>query len=138
MGTNAKKITKPAGGISAAPKFNIISQLNDWSRSVARGKRSIDEGESKTGIMQRAYWVAFQSALNRIGGPVSGNRKPQAQPWMSYPIGRSGFHLNTVMTRTKKQVRAELYIAGDDVRAFLALLRGQKDAIERELGYPLE
>ena len=127
------------GNSLAAPKFNIISQPNDWSRSVARGKRSIDEGElSKTGIMQRAYWEALQAVLNRLGGPVSGNRKPQPQQWMAYPVGRSGFHLNTVMTRTKKQIRAELYILGDDAKAFLALLRRQKDAIERELGYPLE
>jgi hypothetical protein len=42
------------------------------------------------------------------------------------------------MTPSKKQVRAELYIVGDSAKAFLALLYRQKDAVERELGYPLE
>jgi len=34
--------------------------------------------------------------------------------------------------------RAELYMVGDSAKAFFALLHRQKDAIERELGYPLE
>ena len=36
-------------------------------------------------------------------------------------IGRSNFHLNAVMTSSKKQVRAELYILGDSAKAFFAL-----------------
>jgi hypothetical protein len=121
------------GDSLAAPKFNIVSQPNDWSQSVSPPAEL-----SETRIMQHAYWEALQAVLNRMGGPVSGNKKPQPQQWMAYPVGRSGFHLNTVMTRTKKQIRAELYILGHDAKAFLALLRRQKDAIERELGYPLE
>jgi hypothetical protein len=57
---------------------------------------------------------------------------------MSHPIGRSRFHLNGVMIRTKNQIRAELYISGDHAKAFFGLLNLQRDAIERELGYPLE
>jgi hypothetical protein len=127
------------GNSPAAPKFNIVSKPNDWSQFVARSARAIDDAElSETRIMQRAYWEAFQAVLNRHGGPVLGNRKPQPQPWMSYPIGRSYVHLNAVMTPSKKQVRAELYMLGDRAKAFFALLHSQKDAVERELGYPLE
>jgi uncharacterized protein DUF4268 len=53
---------------------------------------------------------------------------------MSFPIGRSGFHLNGVMIRPKNQIRAELYISGDRAKAFLGLLKRQKEAVERELG----
>jgi Domain of unknown function (DUF4268) len=42
------------------------------------------------------------------------------------------------MIRPKKQIRAYLWIAGDRAKGFLALLRRQKEAVERELGYPLE
>ena len=88
--------------------------------------------------MQRAYWEAFQAVLNRHGGPLLGNRKPQPRPWMNFPIGRGGFQLNSVMAPTKKQVRAELYILRDSAKVFFALLHGEKDAVERELGYPLK
>jgi hypothetical protein len=68
------------GDSPAAPKFNIISKPNDWSRSVAQAARAIDDAElSETRVTQRAYWTAFHPVLNRIGGPVSGNRKAQPQ-----------------------------------------------------------
>ena len=57
---------------------------------------------------------------------------------MWYRIGRSGFRLNAVMNRRKRQIRSELYISGHDAKAFFHLLQEQKDVIEGELGYPLE
>ena len=127
------------GESPAAPKFNIVSKPNDWSHSVAHAARAIDETElSEMRVMQRDYCAALNKLLNATGGSVSGNRKPQPQSWMSFPIGRTGFNLSGVMIRPKKQIRAELYIAGDRAKAFFGLLQRQKDAIERDLGYPLE
>ena len=122
------------GDSLAAPKFNIVSKPNDWSRSVAQAARAIDDAElSETRITQREYWAAFHSVLDAVGGPVSGNRKPQPQSWMAYSTGRSGFNLGAVMIRPKNQVRAELYISGDSAKAFLGLLERQKGAIEEQL-----
>jgi hypothetical protein len=127
------------GDSPAAPKFNIVSKPNDWSRSVAQAARSLDEAAlTDTRIMQRAYWEALHSVLNKAGGPVSGNRKPQPQSWMAYSIGRSKFHLGAATSRPKNQIRAELYIAGDNAKAYFGHLERQKDAIEQELGYSLE
>ena len=127
------------GDSPAAPKFNIVSKPNDWSRSVAQAARAIDESElSETRQKQRAYWAAFHQALDRASGPVSGARKPQLQSWMGYSIGRTGFHIGSVMIRPKQQIRTELYIAGDEAKAFFHLLREQRQAIEQELGYSLE
>ena len=127
------------GDSPAAPKFNMVSKPNDWSRSVAQAARAIDESElSDTRVKQRAYWAAFHQALDRTAGPVSGGRKPLPQSWMGYSIGRTGFNLGAVMIRPKRQIRAELYIAGDQAKAFFHLLREQKQAIEQELSYPLE
>ena len=127
------------GDSPPAPRFNVISKPNDWSKSVAQAARAIDDTElSETRVAQRAYWTALHTVLGAAGGPVSGNRKPQPQSWMTYPIGRSGFHLSAVMIRTKNQVRAELYISGEEAKRFLASLNGQREAIEGELGYHLE
>lgn len=127
------------GNSPAAPKFNIVSKPNDWSHSVAQAARAIDETElSETRITQRQYWAAFNTVLSSEGGPVLGNRKPQPQSWMNYPIGRSGFMLGAVMIRQKNKIRAELYITGDRAKAFFGLLKLQKDAIEKDIGYPFE
>lgn len=127
------------GDSSAAPKFNIVSKPNDWSRSVAKAARAIDESElSETRTIQQTYWSAFQQVLNKVSGPVLGNRKPWPRSWIAYPIGRSAFNLNAAMTRSKNRIRAELYIKGDNAKAFFHLLEDQKHDIERELDCPLE
>lgn len=127
------------GDSPAAPKFNIVSKPNNWSRSVAQAARAIDESDlSETRLLQQRYWSALNEALGRAAGPVSGHRKPQAQSWMAYPIGRSYFNLGAVMVRPKRQIRSELYISGHKAKAFFFLLREQQEAIEQALGYALE
>lgn len=127
------------GDLPAAPKFNIVSKPNDWSHSVAQAARAIDEGElSETRVLQRNYWATLNKLLDVKGGFIAGNRKPQPQAWHSFPIGRSGFHLNGVMIRPKKQIRAELYISGDQAKTYLRLLKAQSEQVERELGYVVE
>ena len=124
------------GDSPAAPKFNVVSKPNDWSRQAARA--FADSGLSEIKIKQRKYWEKFHSVLDSTPGPISGNRKPQPQPWMNYGIGRSGFVLGAVMLRQKNQIRAELYISGDEQKKFFALIEQQKEQIEEELGYSLE
>ncbi|MDE0372760.1 MAG: DUF4268 domain-containing protein [Rhodospirillales bacterium] len=126
------------GESPAAPKFNVVAKPNEWSRSVARAARSIDETElSETRLMQRDYWEGLNAALDRANGPISGDRKPQLKSWMRYPIGRSGFSLGAAIAVTKRQVRTYLRIAGSSPKASFHLLREQADEIERELGCPL-
>ena len=127
------------GASPAAPKFNIVSKPNEWSLSVAKAARVIDDGEqSETRVMQEKYWVALNAKLEAIGGPVSGKCKPQPQSWMHYRIGRSYMGIGGAMNSQKKQIRAELYLQGPPAKTFFKLLNDQKAEIERELGYPLE
>lgn len=124
---------------AAAPKFNIVSMPNDWSRSVAQATRAMDGAElSERRIKQREYWTGLQNMLDIQGGPVAGNRKPQPQGWMAYPIGRVGFNLGAVTDRVRKRIRVELYIAGEDAKERLALLEQDREEIEQVLGFPLE
>lgn len=127
------------GESPAAPKFNIVSMPNDWSRSVAQAARATDDAElSELRVMQRKYWTGLQERLDAAGGPIRGNRKPQPQSWMAYGIGVGGFHLGAVMNTWERYIRVELYIRGEDAGDRLGLLEGTKDEIERELDFPLE
>ena len=124
------------GDSPVAPKFNIASMPNDWSRSVAPAIGGATKSETK--LKQMEYWTGLQSVLDAQNGQVAGNRKPQPQHWMDYPIGRTGFNLAAVMHGRDKYVRVDLYLSGEEANERLGLLELQKDEIERELGYALE
>jgi hypothetical protein len=127
------------GASPAAPRFNVVSKPNNWSKLVTKAARAIDEADlSDTKSLQLAYWGEFGSVLMAKGGPLARERKPQPQSWMSYSIGRRGFGVNAAMVRPKGQLRAELYISNPDAKAFFHLLHQQKLEIETELGYPLD
>ena len=122
------------GDSPAAPKFNIVSMPNDWSRSVAQAARATDDAElSELTLKQKKYWTWFHERLNAASGPVHGNRKARPRSWMSYGIGLGGFNLAAVMNTWDKFIRVELYISGKDANERLDLLEHQKDEIEREL-----
>jgi len=126
------------GDSPAAPRFNIVSKPNNWSKMVTQAARAIDEAElTGTKALQIAYWGALGTTLMAKGGPLATERKPQPQSWMSYKIGRVGFSVNASMARPKRQVRAELYMSHPSAKAWFHLLHAQKDAVEAELGYPV-
>ena len=127
------------GDSPAAPKFNIVSMPNDWSRFVARSARAPDDAElSELSLMRREYWAELHDKLNAAGGVVHGNRTPGSRSWMTYGAGRSGFALCAVMNTRDKFIRAELYIRGEDASEYHDLLEKEKDKIEQELGYGLK
>lgn len=121
----------------AAPKFNIISIPNDWSRTVSQASRAMDDTELQ--LMQRKYWAGLYDKLNGVNGPVlGGNRKASARSWISFGIGCRGIFLDAVRNSVKKFIRVEIYIAGEDAEERLGLLEQKKDEIERELDCQLE
>ncbi|MCG2839666.1 DUF4268 domain-containing protein [Sandaracinobacter sp. RS1-74] len=123
----------------AAPKFNIVSKPNDWSRAVAQAARSIDDGAlSELHLMQRDYWAGLHTALEQLGGPLRGRRTPQPQSWMAYRIGRTGFSISAVIQTQKKHLRAELYLTGNRAKAHFHALEAHKAEIEQSFGRPLQ
>jgi hypothetical protein len=127
------------GDSPAAPRFNVISKPNNWSKMVTQAARAIDEAElTKTKAWQVAYWGALGTKLLAKGGALARERKPQPQSWMSYSIGRTGFGVNASLARPKRQIRAELYISHPSAKPWFHLLHAQKESIEQELGYPLD
>ena len=114
------------GDSAPAPRFNIVSKPNDWSRQVTR---SINETQK----MQVAYWTAFNVVLNKAGGRVSGDKTPQRQSWISWGVGCLGFGLLAGTNTRESQIRAQLSLSGPNAKGFFGLLEQQKDEIEQEL-----
>ena len=126
------------GDSPAAPKFNIISKPNDWSRSVgAAARRLEDEAVTETQARNRRYWTALREHLLNQGSPVR-PQKPPKESWTQHAIGRTGFLLNATVNNVAKWVGVEIYIESNDAKAFFHLLKQDKEEIEREFGTALD
>lgn len=125
-----------------APKFNVISQPNDWSRTVLQAA-SAGSVVSAHKLLQLKFWTDFKKFMEDKNSFIR-CPKPSPQHWANHAIGRSGFSLASIVsswdseTGTKShEIRAELYTHGADAKSNFAALEKQKDKIEAALGFPL-
>jgi hypothetical protein len=127
------------GNSQAAPKFNVVAKPNHWSHAVKDAARAIDRAElSDIRLLQHDYWAALNEVLDKVGGPVAGNRMPRPKARARFPIGRQHFRLTATMFRQSHQICAELHIAGEEAKHVFRLLKDDQQSIEQELGYPLQ
>ena len=130
------------GDSPIAPKFNIISQPNDWSRTVQQA--AVGGGEvSEHKQFQLRFWTAFREYMESQNSVVR-CQKPSPNNWTNHAIGRSGVHLASIISiwnsetnNRTPEIRAELYMNGPNAKPEFAALEKQKDGIEKALGFPL-
>ena len=130
------------GDSPIAPKFNIISQPNDWARTVeqaAAGSGEVSEHKQ----FQLRFWTAFKEYMESKGSFVR-CQKPLPQHWTNQAIGRSGVHLTSIVSiwssetgNKTPEIRAELYLDGPNAKQEFEALKNQKDVIEKAVGFPL-
>lgn len=133
------------GDSLAAPKFNMVSKPNDWTRSVTEGTKTIGPGElTPTKQSQLDFWSGFREHMLEAESPVKPS-KARPDSYMPMAIGRTGFGLMAMMTTwsleaqetVSGEIRAELYLSGDLAKAHFHLLMAEREAIEADLGEPL-
>lgn len=129
----------------AAPKFNVVSKPNDWTKVVRERANSIDRSElGATKKLQLEYWLAFGEYLKASGSRLVLSR-PRPHQSVHVTLGRSGIYLTAVASAYNTslqsfevgEVRAELGINGENAPALFGLLKREKDRIEAEVGEPL-
>ncbi len=122
------------GDSPAAPKFNVVSRPNNWSRTTRR----VASGEiPESSLKLQHFWEQLSQHLEKRAGNVR-LAAPPARAWTSYGLGRTGFHLEAVLSPQAGHVRVELRLKGPDAKAHFALLAGMKEAIETEIDAQLE
>ncbi len=122
------------GDSHAAPKFNIVSKPNEWTRSITQASRQIaSETLSETRKLQLSFWIALEKSLE--GHPFLRSRKPRPQHWTTYSIGRTGMHLGAILDSQKSRIAVELYLGDDNAKSFFSQLKAEQVAIEAELGH---
>jgi len=129
------------GSSAIAPKFNIVSKPNDWSKSV---RNSAAKATELTDVKraQLEFWTAFKEYMDEHSHIRC--QKPAPQPWMNHSIGRSGFGLTSIASTWSSdtqswdpELRVEFYVSLAEGRKYFAVLEAQKTEIERELGQPV-
>ncbi|MGB0843856.1 MAG: DUF4268 domain-containing protein [Alphaproteobacteria bacterium] len=125
------------GNSPVAPKFNIVSKPNEWSKAViAATKRIANEALTETTKMQLAYWQGLQAHLNDKSHIRT--HKPFPVSWTTASVGRTGTNLGAVCNTRKNLIGIELYLSGKNAKQFFAELENDKPEIEQQLGFRLE
>jgi hypothetical protein len=130
------------GDSPIAPKFNIVSQPNDWSKTLKHTRTFISSDLSDTKRLQLEYWTAFRQYMEETKSTIR-CQKPLPQHWTNHSIGRSGFALASIASAwnsetnayTTGEIRVELNVF--DASRHWNELEAQKVEIEKELGMPL-
>ncbi len=122
-----------------APKFNIISQPNKWSKSFSRDAQKIsDKVLNENEILQLNYWQDLEKYLRDEGSKLN-PQSPRPRSWQRLTIGVSGVVIDSVMNTNENKIRVELNIHHSDYsEAYFNLLFEEKEAIENEIGFALE
>lgn len=117
------------GNSIPAPKFHIVSQPNNWTKTV---KQIITQKKlSETQISQKEFWDEFKNYVeeHKINLKL---RKTKARHWYNISFGRSDCRLSLTVNSQKKQIACEVYIPNSPETYEEFLLN--KENIEKELG----
>lgn len=120
------------GSSAIAPKFNVVSQPNDWVKRVAQDRAGTGREFTSTQQLQLEYWIAFNEFIireSRLFRP----QKPRPQHWMTFPVGRSHFWLSADMNTRKNRINVTFWMNGPQAKHHYSLLYRQKSTIEEEL-----
>lgn len=130
------------GDSPIAPKFNIISQPNDWSRTVQQAATGGGE-MTEHNQLQLRFWTAFRDYMESKGSFIR-CQKPSPQQWTSHAIGRSGVHLNSIVSIRNSEtnlhepeIRVELCLYGRNAKLEFAALFERREELEKALGFVL-
>lgn len=117
------------GGSPYAPKFEIVSKPNDWTKAV---RSSTDTRElTETKVKQLEFWSQFKEYGKKRQTKLH-LRKVYPQHWTDISIGSSDAHISLIASIRDGLLGADLYIP-DNKDLYHKLYR-HKDEIERDLG----
>jgi hypothetical protein len=121
------------GDSNVAPKFNIVSQPNDWAKAIKAGDGRRDLTETK--LLQLDYWLKMKEYAAENSKIRFGN-KARPQHWYDISMGRSDGHISLTLNKFNGLITCKIYIANNPGTYEEFELR--KEEIENALGYHLK
>ena len=116
-----------------APKFQVISQPNDWAKAVKKGRS--ETGLSDIKLMQLEFWTDFRKYGEEKNSKLR-FRKAYPQHWYDIGIGIPKAHIALIVDTRNNLIRCELYIPDD--KELYQGLESFRDDIDTELACELE
>lgn len=117
------------GDSEIAPHFEIISQPNDWTKTIRSNQNNTELTGMK--LVDLNFWQGFSEYLSENNTTFS-VRKAQPQHWYSLAIGSSDCHIDLTVNKSG-EIACSLWIENN--KELFNKFNAHKDEIERELGY---
>ena len=112
-----------------APKFQIISQPNNWAKAV---KASTGSGQlTNTKLQQLDFWDKFKEYVQKKDSRLR-LQTPRPQHWYDVSMGSSEAHIALTINSRENMLGCELYINKN--KNLFTFLQTNKDRIEKNLG----
>ncbi|MBD3250724.1 MAG: DUF4268 domain-containing protein [Candidatus Pacebacteria bacterium] len=120
------------GNSDLAPKFNVISQPNNWAKAIKAAARRQNLTDTK--LLQLEYWKKLKEFASEKA-IVGLSRKARPQHWYNISIGTSDYHIALTLNSVKSVISCQLYVP--DSPEIFKELEAEKEKIESKLGYSL-
>lgn len=118
-----------------APKFNIVSKPNEWTKGAGGGAAKVTD-LTPAKQLQLEYWTVFREVVAKYAKRVRPT-KPQPQHWINFSIGRAYFGMYSFVDTQNPRIGVRMFIEGPDAKAHFHLLELEKEEIEQNFGEPL-
>lgn len=122
------------GDSAVAPKFNLASKPNTWSKSfVRRGGSGAGDGESSENQkFKNSFWDGFRSYVGekKLAARV-GKTRPKG---INFPTGKSYITIETRLFMKWKKIHVGIRLAGDYGPARFDFLLERREEIDGQLG----
>ena len=123
------------GDSPMAPKFNMVSHPNDWTKTVSR--ISPIEELTSTNQLYLEYWTGLRDLLEQRNGVIK-PVKPLPRNWTGFGIGRSKFRLDASASMRGEWICVSLTLRAPNAKPHFNLLKQDRIGIETAIGAELE
>jgi len=125
------------GDSDLAPKFNIISKPNNWSKALKKSTNSTSQGKvTDLKMLQLEFWTALNEYFNNNGATVN-TRTPRPQHWYDLSLGcGQKAYLSLVVHKREGYCSVEVYIPNS--KDLYLGLEKNKSLIESETNIQFE
>jgi len=112
-----------------APRFNIVSKPNEWTKLIHASGRPSKLTDSQRFHLK--YWSGFNEYLESVCSEVK-RLKPYTQNFIKHGIGKSGFTLATRINPREKWIDVEIWVGGEYRDAYFQQLKENFEQIAAE------
>lgn len=126
------------GDSEPAPNFNIISQPNNWAKTLKNATSSEKGNPSELKLLQQRFWQSLKEYVNKqnVKSTINYGRTPRPQHWYDISFGTSKAHIALTFNSKQNQIGCELYIKNDEAK--YKKIEKDKAAIENTLGNDIQ